>query len=83
MTARNIVTQVAERFGVHRATVMGVTRTKSVAAARHRAMHEIRLHLGWSYHEIGSFFKRDSSTVIHALRRIEHEDLTACGGVYP
>lgn len=83
MRALQIINQAAAAFDVHPSTVRGVTRTRRVAAARHRAMYEIRMLLGWSYPAIGKFFDCHYSTVIKAVQVVEAADVRACGGVYP
>jgi hypothetical protein len=42
-----------------------------VAQARHEAMYFLRMRFKWSYPMIGSFFDRDHTTCMTAIRKIE------------
>lgn len=70
-----LVDQVAAAFGVSSADVIGNRRFKTRVAARHVVMWIIRKT--WmpepSLPEIGMMFKRDHTTVMVAVRRIDGE----------
>lgn len=55
---------------VTRAMVVGDRRDKAITLARHMAMTIAHRH-GFTYPAIGTVFKRQHTTVMHAVRRIE------------
>lgn len=70
-TAGRIVDQVATRTGITRTAILGRDRFAEVVHARHLAMWLIRTQLDWSYPQIGRWFGRDHTTVIHGVGRID------------
>ncbi len=71
---REIVKLVSRRVGVHPETIMGRQRTKEVAAARAVAMAAMKATRPYlSTTQIGELFKRDHSTVIHNLRKVQRD----------
>jgi chromosomal replication initiator protein len=66
-----IVTVVSNHFGITRDQLKGKRRTNSVALPRQIAMHLMRRQTTLSLSEIGRFFDRDHTTVIHACDKIE------------
>ena len=73
ITMRRIVQQVAERHRVSVQHVLGQSRERRHSRARAEAMFLIRQTGRFSYPQIGRFFSRDHTSVIHAVRR--HEEL--------
>jgi chromosomal replication initiator protein len=72
VTAAHLQDQVAEHFGLHRSTLMGPRRNRSVAWPRMVAMFLCRQLTTLSYPEIGALFGgRDHSTVISAVRKVD------------
>jgi hypothetical protein len=53
------------------AEILGRNRRPPIAAARHEAVWRVRLATGWSLPRLGRFFKRDHTTVLHSLRKME------------
>jgi hypothetical protein len=53
------------------ADILGRNRRPPIAAARHEAVWRVRLATGWSLPRLGRFFKRDHTTVLHSLRKME------------
>ncbi|MBV8797602.1 MAG: hypothetical protein JO136_21905 [Hyphomicrobiales bacterium] len=53
------------------ADILGRNRRQPIAAARHEAVWRVRLATGWSLPRLGRFFKRDHTTVLHSLRKME------------
>lgn len=70
-TMRQIARRTAERHGVSLDDMMGLSRRPRIAQARQEAMHEIRQATTFSLPQIGRFFNRDHTTVIHGVRAHE------------
>lgn len=70
-TLEKIVEQTARAFNVTADEIRGVSRKPETAMARQAAMYVCRKKLGLSYPELGRAFRRDHSTVIHAVKKIE------------
>lgn len=72
ISAHNIISVVAVRFGIHSAAdLTGPDRHKQVALARHVAMWLCRIRLEHSYPELGrAFGNRDHTTVMAAVRKV-------------
>jgi chromosomal replication initiator protein len=66
-----IVLAVASHYGITREQLKGKRRTNSVALPRQVAMYLMRRQTTLSLSEIGRFFDRDHTTVIHACSKIE------------
>jgi len=66
-----IVNVVAGHYGITREQLKGKRRTNSVALPRQVAMFLMRRQTTLSLAEIGRFFDRDHTTVIHACTKIE------------
>ncbi len=66
-----IVDVVAAHYGITREQLKGKRRTNSVALPRQVAMFLMRRQTTLSLAEIGRFFDRDHTTVIHACSKIE------------
>jgi len=69
--ARRIVAEVAERHGFTADDIFGEGRKSALVAARWDAMTLVhRANPSWSLPQIGIFFNRDHTSVLHALRRM-------------
>ena len=66
-----IVHVAASHYGITREQLKGKRRTNSVALPRQMAMYLMRRMTTLSLSEIGRFFDRDHTTVIHACEKIE------------
>ena len=66
-----IVHVAATHYGITREQLKGKRRTNSVALPRQMAMYLMRRMTTLSLSEIGRFFDRDHTTVIHACEKIE------------
>lgn len=64
-------------FGARSAEILGRDRSPRAAAARHYAMYLLHAGGGWSYPRIGTVFKRDHTTVMAAVRRVEASPIFA------
>lgn len=72
LTVRDVVTSVADYYGLTKQQLLGKTRTKNVANARHIAMFLCRKHLDVSFLKIGEEFGgRDHTTVLSACEKID------------
>jgi Bacterial dnaA protein helix-turn-helix len=69
--AREALQAVSTRTLVPIADILGRNRRPPIAAARHEAVWRVRLATGWSLPRLGRFFKRDHTTVLHSLRKME------------
>lgn len=72
--ARHIIMEVAIAHGVSYEDILGRSRARHLVAARHEAIYEVRKrrpHL--SLPQIGRIFKRDHTSILHALRRMEQK----------
>jgi chromosomal replication initiation ATPase DnaA len=77
--AARVIDLVAETRCVTREEILGLRRSKEVAAARQLAMYLVHTLLGRSYLEVAQLFGRDRTTIAYACARIEdsREDRTA------
>lgn len=66
-----IITTICEKHNVTEAQVMSRNKSNAVAAARSEIMHAMSKTLGWTLNQIGRFFDRDHTTVLHSVRRVE------------
>lgn len=74
ITTELIQKKVAEFFDLSEYAIKGKKRNKSIAISRHIAMFLTREMTKLSLKEIGEFFgKKDHSTVIHAIKKIENK----------
>lgn len=68
--AAPLIEQVAARHGLTLATIFDQDRRPHVVVARQEAIAAVhRQFPAWSYPVLGKVFRRDHSTVMHALRR--------------
>ncbi len=72
---RLIVEETAAAHGVTVAEMMGPRRIRRIAHARQEAMATIYAETKFSYPQVGEFFGRDHTTVIHAVRRVAERRL--------
>ena len=68
--AEEITQGVAERHGVPVEFILGRGRGKFVVRARHEAM-ALCYEFGYSTIDLGRYFKRDHTTILHAIRKKE------------
>jgi len=66
-----IILETAMHHQVKFSAMQGERRDRPVAYARMEAMWRIRTELHFSLPHIGRIFKRDHTTVIHAVRKVE------------
>lgn len=66
-----IVAQVAIAHGVFVGEVRGPSRDRRLVAARHEAMVQVYQTGKFSMPQVGSFFNRHHTSVLHAIRRHE------------
>ena len=66
-----IVEETGKCYGVEVSDIMSTSRTKEVVNARQVAMFIIRQLTKLSLPEIGRFFGRDHTTVLHSLEKVE------------
>jgi chromosomal replication initiation ATPase DnaA len=69
-SAKEIITQVALRYGFRYSEIIGPSRNKAVVIARHQAMVEVRKRKpDYSVPMIARAFNRDHTTILHALNK--------------
>lgn len=66
-----VITAVAEEFGVTTTMLLNATRAPLPALARHAAMAMLRRLTLLSLPQIGRHMRRDHTTVLHGIRRVE------------
>lgn len=70
VSVRDIIHSVAVKHGFTAELILGERRSKPLVIARHEAICEAaRLRPDMSLPELGRQFKRDHTTIIHALRK--------------
>jgi chromosomal replication initiator protein len=67
---KDVLRTVAARYGLPAESLRGVGRMREVVVPRQVAMYLIRDLTSHSLPEIGTFFGRDHSTVMHAIARV-------------
>lgn len=70
ITVRAIAVMVAKEFGVAVNVLTAQNRTGEIAFARQVAMYLAVEQTGKSFFQVGAFFQRDRSTVVHGHRKI-------------
>lgn len=68
ITAKAIIAQTAQRYGVEPAMILGRNRARVASIPRQAAMAAVREATGYSLPQIGRIFKRDHTTVLYAIR---------------
>lgn len=68
---RAIVARVAHRHSVAVADILGKSRSKAVARARHEAIYHVIVETGWTLPVVGRRFGRDATTVLHSFQMHE------------
>ena len=71
ITPERIVQLTAEQFGITVEAIKGKRRTNTIALPRQVAMYLVRQKTSLSLSDIGAWFKRDHTTVLHACNKIE------------
>mgnify|MGYP001563448983 CR=1 FL=1 len=69
-----ITKTLANYYGISTLALYSPTRSQQIVKVRHLAIYICRILLGLSYPSLSVIFKRDRSSLIHAIRRIK-EDL--------
>jgi len=76
--ARNIVAKVAERHGITVEDMYGKSRKSAFAVARWEAVDLVsKANPTWTLHQLGHFFNRDHTTIIHALKMVAKRRATS------
>jgi chromosomal replication initiator protein len=68
---QRVLQLVADHYGLTVTDLVGPSRQRQVMRPRHVAMYLLHEHLGLSYVSIGKLLRRDHSTVIFGVRRIQ------------
>ena len=66
-----IISQVALYYGVDEAAIRGKHRGRNITDARQLAMYMIRSITGLSTPDIGKYFNKNHTTVLHSIKQIE------------
>ena len=73
VTPENVVKLISEHYGLRPADLTSKVRRRPVVFARHLAMFLMRENTTFSLDEIGKYFSRDHSSVIHAINKVKAE----------
>lgn len=65
-----VLTWVSKKTGVPSDDILSQNRVKRVVSARAQVAHILRVHMKFSYPEIGRFLDKDSSTAIHLVKNL-------------
>lgn len=65
-----IIVEVARKHGILTEDIFSPSRSKSLVLARHEAMRRARQETQCSYPELARIFRRDTSSIVHACRKI-------------
>ncbi len=68
-----IIQAVAETYGIRIGDILGKSQTREFVTPRQLAMYLCRHHLKMSFTKIGDLFKRDHSTVMSGIKRVQNE----------
>ena len=71
VTVDKVFAAVEKKYGVTKAELVGKSRVKEVAQARHITIHLIRTLTEMSLPAIGKLFNRDHTTVLSSLDTID------------
>lgn len=72
-TKENILFAVSKYFGISKKDLLSPSRKKEIVSARNISIYLTRELLDDSLIEIGRFFKRDHSTILNSLKKIEKQ----------
>lgn len=70
-TMANIAAEVSEETGISVAAMKSPSRYRIIVYPRQYAMWRMVEEGRWTWAQIGRFFNRDHSTVVHAWRQVE------------
>ncbi len=71
VTVDKIFTAVYKKYNIRKEDILGSSRTKDIANARHITVYLIRHILDISHHNVGKIIGRDHSTIISSLDAME------------
>lgn len=77
-TIRSIVAATAKEFGFTVQEIKSNRRNSGLVRARHIAIYRVYKLLHCSYPELGEFFGRDHTTIMHAVRQVARRYGDAC-----
>jgi chromosomal replication initiator protein len=73
ITANDVMQAVCTHFGLEEKEILGRGRARAVSFPRQVAMYLMRKDADISLEEIGQTLRRDHTTVLHGIRKIEAE----------
>jgi len=71
MTAKDIIAQTADRYGIKPSKILGRNNARVASIPRQAAMAAVQSELGYSLPRIGRIFKRHHTTVLFGIRAHE------------
>lgn len=74
--AEKVIELIAKEYHVSINNIMGTGRSLKHVRPRHMIMNILKRDLGFSFTHIAEIFKRNHSTVIHAVNSVEDQSLT-------
>ena len=72
LSLESIAESIANQLGIDVCLLQEKTRRREVVSKRQISMYLLRIH-GFTHHNIGTFFCKDHSTVIHSVKTIDRE----------
>ena len=73
-----VVAEVANKYGISRGELLGHSRRGHLIRPRFEAYYRCYRELGKSLPQIGAYFERDHTTILHGIRRMEGKPSKNC-----
>lgn len=70
LTCQNLLSVISFVSGQHENEILGTSRARGLVLCRHVYYHIAREKMGLKLAQIGLFFKRDHTTIIHGLNKV-------------
>lgn len=70
-TIAGITLKACAETGIGLSEITGPYRDKRLVMARHPLWHHLNKRAGFSLNEIGAYFNRDHTTILHGVQKIE------------
>ena len=71
LTCKNLLSVISFVSGQPENEIIGTSRSRSLVLCRHAYYHIAREKMGLKLAQIGSFFNRDHTTIIHGLTKVK------------
>lgn len=77
LTCQNLLSVISFVSGQHEDAILGTSRARGLVLCRHVYYHIAREKMGLKLAQIGSFFNRDHTTIIHGINKVK--DMVSIG----